>query len=149
VLSRAPTGKLGLAVVMAEDEHFYSNFIIDIATGMGRAAVATIDEHGDPGGSTIMQQRAKQLYGRAGAVGSVLEDIGLAVKLSLRYSKQQILSMYLNAVYYGNGYCGEQAAARGYFDTTPQRLDWAEAAMLAGLLQAPSAYDPVTNFELA
>jgi penicillin-binding protein 1A len=57
--------------------------------------------------------------------------------------------MYLNAVYYGNGYWGDVAASRGYFGTSPNRLDWAEAAMLAGLLQAPSAYDPVTHSVLA
>jgi Transglycosylase len=65
------------------------------------------------------------------AVGAVLvvatedEEIGLGVKLSLQYSKQQILDMYLNVVYYGHGYWGDVAAARGYFGETPYTLDWA------------------------
>ena len=57
--------------------------------------------------------------------------------------------MYLNADSYGNGYWGEVAAGRGYFHTTPQELDWAEASMLAGLVQAPSAYDPLRHYPLA
>ena len=65
------------------------------------------------------------------------------------YHKAQILDMYLNAVYYGNGYWGDAAAARGYFGTTPASLDWAQAAMLAGLPQAPSAYDPLEHYALA
>jgi hypothetical protein len=116
--------RLGAAVVAAEDEHFHSNFAVDLLDGIGRAALATVQGGGDPGGSTITQQLAKQLYGDGGGLGGTLADIGLAVKLSLRYSKQQILAMYLNAVYYGNGYWGEVAAARGYFGTAPQRLDW-------------------------
>lgn len=57
--------------------------------------------------------------------------------------------MYLSADYYGNGYWGEVAAARGYFGLRPARLSWAQASMLAGLVQAPSAYDPVRHFALA
>ena len=57
--------------------------------------------------------------------------------------------MYLNAIYYGNGYWGEIAAAHGYFGVSPRRLTWAEAAMLAGLPQAPSAYDPKLHLALA
>jgi penicillin-binding protein 1A len=57
--------------------------------------------------------------------------------------------MYLNAVYYGNGYWGDVAAARGYFGVNPDELTWAEASLLAGLPQAPSAYDPIVHFALA
>ena len=57
--------------------------------------------------------------------------------------------MYLNAIYYGNGYWGDVAAARGYFGKDPGALDWAQAAMLAGLPQAPSAYDPLEHYSLA
>ena len=79
----------------------------------------------------------------------MLREIGLGVKLSLHYSKPEILAMYLNAVYYGHGFWGSEAAARGYFGVAPERLDWAEAAMLAGLPQAPSAYDPTQHLALA
>jgi membrane peptidoglycan carboxypeptidase len=141
----APPAKLGEAVVAVEDEHFYSNFLINILDGAGRAALAALNTSHDPGGSTI----AKQLYGHGSGVSATLQEIGLGVKLSLEYPKAQILNMYLNAVYYGNGYWGDAAAARGYFGTTPAALDWTQAAMLAGLPQAPSAYDPLEHCTLA
>ncbi|HWC86899.1 MAG TPA: biosynthetic peptidoglycan transglycosylase [Solirubrobacteraceae bacterium] len=71
------------------------------------------------------------------------------MKLSLSYSHARILQMYLNALYYGNGYWGDVTAARGYFGKNPRELDWAQAAMLAGLPQAPSAYDPLRHLALA
>lgn len=144
-----PPRRLGEAVVAVEDEHFYSNPALNIADGAGRAALATLQTSGDPGGSTIGQQLAKTLYPHSGGLAGTLEEIGLAVKLSLRYSKPQILNMYLNTVYYGNGYWGDVAAARGYFGTTPRRLSWSQATMLAGLPQAPSAYDPLRHPALA
>lgn len=141
--------KLAEAIVSVEDEHFYSNFIINAAEGAGRAAVATLKRSGDPGGSTIEQQLAKQLYPHGPGLAGTLMEIGLGVKLALTYSKARILSMYLDAIYYGNGYWGEEAAAKGYFGTKPSQLTWAESAMLAGLPQAPSAYDPLHHFALA
>jgi membrane peptidoglycan carboxypeptidase len=144
-----PPVRLGDSAVAVEDEHFYSNFLINVIDGAGRAALATLQTSQDPGGSTIDQQLAKQLYGHGSGVAATLREIGLGVKLSLDYSKPQILDMYLNAVYYGHGYWGEVAAARGYFGTTPAALDWAQAAMLAGLPEAPSAYDPIEHYALA
>lgn len=144
-----PPARLGDAVVAVEDEHFYSNFVINVIDGVGRAALATLQTIQDPGGSTIAQQLAKQLYGHGTGLGATLREIGLGVKLSLDYSKPQILDMYLNAIYYGHGYWGDVAAARGYFRTAPSALTWAQAAMLAGLPQAPSAYDPLEHYALA
>lgn len=144
-----PPRRLGDAAVAAEDEHFYANFAVNIIDGAGRAALATLQTSADPGGSTITQQLAKRLYGEGRSLGAILREIGLGVKLSLTYSKAEILSMYLNSVYYGNGYWGDAAAAHGYFGVRPARLDWAQAAMLAGLLQAPSAYDPLHHYHLA
>lgn len=141
--------KLAAAVVAVEDEHFYSNVFVNVSEGAARAGLATLRRSGDPGGSTIEQQLAKQLYPHGPSLGGTLQEIGLGVKLALAYSKPQILDMYLNAVYYGNGYWGDEAAARGYFGVTPGHLSWAEAAMLAGLPQAPSAYDPVCHLALA
>ncbi|HET8979386.1 MAG TPA: transglycosylase domain-containing protein [Solirubrobacteraceae bacterium] len=142
--------RLVASVIAVEDEHFYDNVVINVLTGAGRAALATLQTSQDPGGSTIDQQLAKQLYGHGhGGLGSTLREIGLGVKLALRYSKQQILQMYLNVVYYGNGYWGVTQAAEGYFHTRPAQLTWPEAAMLAGLLQAPSAYDPLQHYALA
>jgi membrane peptidoglycan carboxypeptidase len=141
--------KLAIAVVAVEDEHFYSNVVINVLSGMGRAALATLRESHDPGGSTLAQQLAKQLYGSGSGFTAALREIALGVKLSLTYAKARVLEMYLDAVYYGNGYWGDVAAARGYFGTSPAALTWAEAAMLAGLPQAPSAYDPREHFALA
>lgn len=141
--------KLGDAVVSVEDEHFYDNFLVNVIDGVGRAAVATLHTQSDPGGSTIQQQLAKLLYGHGTGWSSTLREIGLGIRLSLHYSKPQILNLYLNAVYFGNSYYGYVAAAHGYFGVTPQRLDWAQAALLAGLPQAPSAYDPLRHYALA
>jgi penicillin-binding protein 1A len=141
--------KLASSVVAVEDEHFYSNVVVDVLDGAGRAALATLHTSRDPGGSTIAQQLAKQLYGHGGGLLATLQEIGLAVKLSLSYPKTRILEMYLNAVYYGHGYWGDAAAAHGCFGESPSALDWAQAAMLAGLPQAPSAYDPFEDYASA
>jgi membrane peptidoglycan carboxypeptidase len=144
-----PPARLGRAVVAVEDENFYSNVAVDVLDGAGRAALAALQTSEDPGGSTIDQQLAKTLYPHSPGLGGTLEEIGLAVKLSLRWSKPQILNMYLNSIYYGNGYWGDVAAAHGYFGVSPRRLSWAQATMLAGLPQAPSAYDPEHHLALA
>jgi membrane peptidoglycan carboxypeptidase len=149
VLSGSTPAKLAEAVVAVEDENFYKNFAIDILDGAGRAALAVLGTSGDPGGSTIPQQLARQLYGGGGGVEGTIEAVALGVKLSLNYTSSQILNMYLNSVYYGNNYWGDVAAARGYFGVSPRSLNWAEATMLAGLPQAPSAYDPKRHLALA
>lgn len=141
--------KLADALVAVEDEHFYSNVFLNVFDGAARAAVATVRRRGDPGGSTISQQLAKQLYPHGAGLAGTLEEIGLGVKLSLSYSKRQILEMYLNVVYFGNGYWGDAAAARGYFHRRPDQLTWAQASLLAGLPQAPSRYDPLQDYQLA
>jgi penicillin-binding protein 1A len=141
--------KLADAVVALEDEHFYSNAFVNVFDGVARAALASLHGSGDPGGSTIDQQLAKQLYPSRPGTGTTLRQAGLGVKLALGYPRAQVLDMYLNVVYFGNGYWGYRAAAEGYFHLPPARLDWAQAALLAGLLQAPSAYDPLTHLQLA
>ena len=141
--------KLGLAVVAVEDENFNANILVDVFEGAARAALASLNTKGDPGGSTIEQQLAKQLYAQGTGLPASLREMGLGVKLSLAYSKPEILTMYLNAVYFGHHYWGYVDAAKGYFGVYPARLDWAQAAMLAGLPQAPSAYDPLRHFALA
>jgi membrane peptidoglycan carboxypeptidase len=148
-LAPPPPVRLGVAVVSTEDESFYDNVFFNVAAGAGRAAVAAVGTSEDPGGSTIAQQLAKQLYRHGGGVFGTLEEIGLGVKLSLAYSHEQVLTMYLNSIYYGNGYWGVVAAARGYFGVSPRRLSWGEASLLAGLPQAPSIYDPLRHLPLA
>lgn len=77
------------------------------------------------------------------------EQVGLAVKLEMTYSKAQILEMYLNAIYYGDGRWGIQAASEGFFAKAPVALDWAEASLVAGLPQAPTTYNPTEHFSTA
>jgi membrane peptidoglycan carboxypeptidase len=149
ILPGPPPARLAAAVVSTEDENFYDGVIPNVASGAGRAAVAALQSGEDPGGSTIAQQLAKQLYPHGGGVVGTLEEIGLGVKLSLAYSHEQVLTMYLNSIYYGNGFWGAVAAARGYFGVSPRRLTWGEASLLAGLPQAPSAYDPVDHLPFA
>ena len=148
-LAAPPPARLAAAVVSTEDENFYDNVLFDMASGAGRAAVAAVGTSEDPGGSTIAQQLAKQLYPHEGGVLGTFEEIGLGLKLSLAYSHEQVLTMYLNSIYYGHGYWGIVAAARGYFGVSPRRLTWGEASLLAGLPQAPSAYDPLRHLPLA
>ncbi len=144
-----PPIRLADAVVSTEDENFYDGVILNVASGAGRAAVAALQGSEEVAGSTIAQQLAKRLYTHGGGVVGTLEEIGLGVKLSLHYSHEQVLDMYLNSIYYGNGYWGVVAAAHGYFGVSPRRLTWGEASLLAGLPQAPSAYDPVHHLRLA
>lgn len=118
-----PPARLGRAVIAVEDENFYSNVAIDILDGTGRAAVALLQQGGDPGGSTIGQQLAKNLCPHGGGLGGTLEEIGLAVKLSLHYSKDRILNLYLNSIYYGQA-TGATSSPRGYFGVLPRRLSW-------------------------
>jgi penicillin-binding protein 1A len=141
--------KLAEAEVAVEDEHFYSNVLVDVFDGAARAALTALRSSGDPGGSTIAQQLAKQLYPSDSSFAGTLEQVGLGLKLALSFSKPRILEMYLNAIYYGNGYWGYLNAARGYFGVAPDELNWAEASLLAGLPQAPSDYDPVLHYGLA
>jgi membrane peptidoglycan carboxypeptidase len=149
-LGRLPLpAKLAAAVVAVEDRRFYGNAVVNVFYGAARAGLALVQGGGDQGGSTVSQQLAKRLYGTGSGLGAVLQQVGLGVKLSTSYSRPQVLAMYLNAGYYGNGSWGDVAAARGYFGVSPHKLDWAEAAMLAGLLQAPSAYDPLQHYALA
>jgi penicillin-binding protein 1A len=141
--------RLAAAVIATEDVHFNQNVVINTASGIGRVALAVLHGHANPGGATIDQQLAKALYARGDDLADTLRQIGLGIKLGLRYSHHAILAMYLNVNYYGNGLWGVRQASSGYFHTPPNRLSWAEAAMLAGLLQAPSAYDPLHHLTLA
>jgi membrane peptidoglycan carboxypeptidase len=104
----------------------------------------------DQGGATLYQQLAKILYvpGPSGVLGKG-EQMLLGIKLALSYPKAKILQMYSDVAYFGDGYYGLQAASCGYFRVTPAALTWPQAALLAGLVQAPSAYDPLAHPALA
>jgi membrane peptidoglycan carboxypeptidase len=133
------------SLVATEDKRFYSEPGIDLFA-VARVASAYVTGHGIQGGATLYQQLAKLLYthGRSTASDEA-EQVALAVKLYLTYPKQQILQMYAEVVYFGNGYYGLAAASCGYFGVRPAGMSWPQAAMLAGLVQGPSLDDPLTH----
>jgi membrane peptidoglycan carboxypeptidase len=138
------------ALVATEDHRFYSEPGIDLYA-VARVAAATITGHGAAqGGATLYQQLAKMLYtpGRSGVVTEV-EQVMLGIKLDFSYSKAQILRMYADVAYFGHGYYGLAAASCGYFGTAPAGLTLPEAATLAGLVQGPSADDPIAHYAVA
>jgi membrane peptidoglycan carboxypeptidase len=131
------------ALVATEDHRFYSDPGVD-PLAMARAAASWITGGQDQGGSTINQQLAKNLYtsGRSGFT-QVLEQLALAVKLNMTYSRAEILRLYAEVAYYGNGYYGLTAASCGYFGRPPAQLSLVQAAMLAGVVNAPTYDDPL------
>ncbi len=137
----APSDRIAQALVASEDSTFYSNNGVDVAALL-RAFWGFLTAQ-DLGGSTIEMQLAHVLYPAVtnGFWGRV-RRVSLALELDTHYTKAAILSMYLSAVYFGHGYYGIAAASRGYFGVEPAQLNWAQAALLAGIVQAPSALDP-------
>lgn len=138
------------AVISAEDHRFYSHSGIDIIA-IGRAAwndIRTLSFA--EGGSTITQQLAKNLYfTQEKTLERKFAEIFTAFDLESKYSKNEILELYVNTSYFGSGYYGIYDAAKGYFGKEPSQLSDEESVMLAGLPNAPSAYSPDTNPELA
>ena len=135
------------ATVAIEDKTFWSNPGIDIG-GIVRAAQTDLASGGiQEGGSTITQQLIKQrLVGDAPTFTRKIREALLALQADRLYTKQQILNMYLNQVYYGNQAYGVKAAAETYFGISDlSQLSLAQIALLAGLPQAPTQYDPVVN----
>jgi penicillin-binding protein 1A len=144
VLSRAQIPQtLRDAAVAIEDRRFYTHHGVDLQAIL-RAAVENV-ENGRvvEGGSTITQQLVKQLYvGEAETFRRKFEEAVLAWQLEDRYSKEQILTKYLNTVYFGEGAYGAQAAARTYFGLDASELTLSQSAALAGLISAPNHFDP-------
>ena len=138
--------RVAAALVATQDHRFYAEPGIDPAA-VGRELSGRLTGRPSPGGATLDQQLAKMLYcprrpGLLAQAGQIL----LGVKLDLNYSKAQILQLYADVAYFGHGYYGLAAASCGYFTERPARLSWGQAAMLAGLVQAPSVDDPLSHF---
>jgi membrane peptidoglycan carboxypeptidase len=144
------SSRFAAALVATEDHRFYSDPGID-PFAFGRVFLGYLSGHGSQqGGATITQQLAKMLYTpRGSGLATEVEQVAMAVKLNFSYSKAEILQMYADLAYFGQDYYSLGAASCGYFGVMPARLTWAQAATLAGLVQAPSAYDPVTHPALA
>jgi len=135
---------LARSVVAVEDERFFQHGAVD-PIALGRVLVHEITRaRGDAGGSTITQQLAKNLYDDPVRPNAV-RDVAIAFKLQSRWSRPEILELYLNAVSFGPGTVGAQAASLRLFHRPASRLDWAQATLLAGMPQAPSALDPVDH----
>ncbi|MBN9242192.1 MAG: penicillin-binding protein [Mesorhizobium sp.] len=134
------------AVVAIEDRRFYSHFGID-PIGLARAMVTNIlGGHFSQGGSTLTQQLAKNLFLKPDrTLERKVQEVLLALWLEHKHSKDQILQMYLNRVYFGSGAYGVEAASRRYFGKSARDVTLAEAALLAGLLKAPSRLSPARD----
>ncbi len=148
------------AIVAIEDRRFFDHDGVDVI-GTGRALLENLFTSGNPldgqGASTITMQYASnhRLYTADGprervaavadTVARKVRDIAVAVALESRMNKQDILARYLDTVYFGQGAYGISAAARTFFDTTPAALTLPQAALLAGMVKAPTTFDPVQN----
>ncbi|MFT4121133.1 transglycosylase domain-containing protein [Bradyrhizobium sp.] len=136
------------AFIAIEDRRFYSHFGID-PIGIFRAAVTNVLHHGvSQGGSTLTQQLAKNLFlTQERTLQRKLQEAELAIWLERNHSKNEILELYLNRVYFGSGAYGVEAAAQRYFGKSAKDVTIAEAAMLAGLVKSPSRLAPNRNPE--
>jgi membrane peptidoglycan carboxypeptidase len=133
------------AVLSAEDRSFYSEPGVSIK-GTLRAALNDVRGGDTQGGSGITQQYVKNAYlNSSRTLSRKLRELAIAVKLSRQYSKDQILEWYLNTVYFGRGTYGIEAASQAYFGVSVDKLSVGQGALLAGLLRAPSYYDPAAN----
>jgi penicillin-binding protein 1A len=134
------------AFVAIEDRRFYKHYGVD-PWGIARAAIADVLHRGaSQGGSTITQQLAKNLFlTQERTLTRKLQEALLALWLEHKFTKQQILELYLNRVYFGAGAYGVEAAAQRYFGKSARHLTLPEAAMLAGLVQSPSRLAPTRN----
>ena len=135
-----------LAIVAVEDKRFYQHRGVDLR-GIARAIWADVtSKEVVQGGSTITQQFVKNsCVTTRRTISRKLKEAALAWQLEQRWSKDRILTAYLNTIYFGNGAYGIQRAAQTYFNTSAKHLTLAQAALLAGLPADPSGYDPVTN----
>ena len=138
------------AVVSVEDHRFYTHGGIDIIA-IGRAiwndikAMSFVE-----GGSTITQQLAKNIYfTQEKELTRKVAEVFMAFKIEDKYNKNEILELYLNTSYFGDGYETVKEASRGYFGKEPLELTDYEAVMLAGIPNAPSVYAPTVNLDLA
>ena len=133
-------------IIATEDRRYYDHGAVDII-GVARAFI-TNSMAGETleGGSTIAQQTVKNIFlSNDRTMTRKLEELALAVQLERNYSKEEILELYLNTIYFGHGAYGVGEASRVYFGKEPKALDLSQCAMLAGLPQAPSAYDPISH----
>ena len=144
-LSKIPVD-LQNAVIAIEDQRFFKHWGADLHA-IARAMLANL-KHGQivEGGSTITQQLAKALFlTREKTIERKIKELLLSIQLEKNYTKEEILQLYLNQIYFGQGAYGVQEAASVYFGKDVQELNLAESAMLAGLPRAPNSYSPFVD----
>ncbi|WP_235941293.1 transglycosylase domain-containing protein [Paenibacillus puerhi] len=146
-LSQIPKS-LQNAIVAVEDRRFYEHRGYDLRS-MGRALWRDLQARSlDEGGSTITQQLAKNMFLSSDKTFMrKIKELGYAVKIHVAYSKDEILDLYLNSIYFGEGRWGVQGAAQHYFGKPVEKLSLPEAALLAGLPKAPTRFSPLRNPE--
>ena len=130
------------AVIAIEDRRFFEHDGFDPIRIAGSALASLQAGEAVQGGSTITQQLARQSVGREKTLERKLKEMLFAAQLEHHFKKEEILELYLNKVYFGDGLYGVEAASRGYFGKKASELSLPEAALLAGLLKAPSSYAP-------
>ncbi|MBS4461831.1 PBP1A family penicillin-binding protein [Aerococcaceae bacterium zg-B36] len=138
-------------VVATEDKRFYQHNGFDIV-GMGRAVVRLLVNRNTSGGggSSITQQLAKNAFLTMDqTIQRKLKELFLALEIEKQFTKDQILEMYLNHAYYGNGVWGIEDAALKYFGHSANSLDYAESMVLTGMLKGPSLYNPIDDYDAA
>lgn len=138
------------AVIAVEDIRFYKHLGFDLVA-ITRALITNIKSgYLKEGGSTITQQLAKNLFlSNDKKFSRKFEELFISIKLESMYDKDELLEMYLNVVYFGSGAYGIGAASHLYFDKDVEDLSLEESAMLAGLLKAPSLYNPKQDYDKA
>ena len=138
------------AFIAVEDVRFYDHSGVD-PKGIMRAVFANITNKGvAEGGSTITQQLAKNAYlTQDRTYKRKIQEVFLALQLERKYTKDEILELYLNQIYFGQGAYGVQAAARTYFGKDVKDLDLNECAMLAGIPKSPNYFSPLNNLQAA
>lgn len=138
------------AIVSVEDHRFYKHRGIDIVS-IGRSVVNNIEAgRVVMGGSTITQQLAKNLFfTHEQKLQRKVAEIFVVRELEKNYSKEDILELYVNIIYYGDGYSGIKQATSGYFNTSPNQITLSQSIMLAGLPQSPENYALSKNYERA
>ncbi|MFK8253678.1 transglycosylase domain-containing protein [Ancylobacter terrae] len=138
------------AFVAIEDRRFYDHFGLDVI-GLARAVVVNLTAGRlREGGSTLSQQLAKNLFlTQDRTLSRKVQEVVLAIWLESKYSKDEILELYVNRVYFGAGAYGVEAAAQRYFGKPARQVTLSEAAMLAGLVKSPSALAPTRNLKAA
>lgn len=138
------------AIVAIEDHRFYSHHGIDYISLVRITLANIMAQEVLGGGSTITQQLAKNMYfDQSLSMNRKISEAFVANALENKYSKEEILELYINCIYYGDGYYGIYDASMGYFNVEPSQLTIEQGSMLAGLPQAPSAYALSKHYDVA